>query len=103
MKISNQNINLINQTYGKNQASIPSSNDRKSAEKSPESTRNIDSVSLSSATKDLQRIEQAMGNEPLERAERVATLKNAVEEGRYKIDPNAVAERMAGFFIDKIA
>ncbi|MDY0221607.1 MAG: flagellar biosynthesis anti-sigma factor FlgM [Desulfobacterium sp.] len=103
MKISNQNTNLINQTYGKNQTPVPSSKDRKNVEKSPESTRNIDSVSLSPATKDLQKIEQAMGAEPPGRSERVATLKAAVENGRYKVDPEAVAERMAGFFIDKIA
>ena len=103
MKISNQNSNLVNQTYGKNQAPVSSSKDIKNAEKIPESTRNIDSVSLSSATKDLQRIEQSMGAESPERAERVATLKATVESGNYKVDPEAVAERMAGFFIDKIA
>jgi negative regulator of flagellin synthesis FlgM len=99
MKISNQNINMVNQTYGKNQTAASPSAEKKG----PEATRNVDSVSLSSTTQDLQKIQQAMAVEPQERAERVATLKAAVESGQYTVDPDKVAERMTGFFIDKIA
>lgn len=99
MKISSQNMNMVNQSYGKNQTAVSPS----AGKKELETTRNIDSVSLSSTTQDLQKIEQAMAVEPPERTERVATLKAAVESGQYTVDPEKVAERMTGFFIDKIA
>ncbi len=99
MKISSQNMNMVNQTYGKSPAGAPPSASRKATE----TTRNVDNVSLSSTTQDLQKIQQAMATEPQERTERVATLKAAVESGQYTVDPEKVAERMTGFFIDKIA
>ncbi|ACN16636.1 FlgM [Desulforapulum autotrophicum HRM2] len=99
MKITSQNSNMVNQSYGKNQAVAPPSADKNQTEVS----RNVDSVSLSSTTRDLQKIQQAMTVEPQERSERVATLKAAVESGQYTVDTEKVAERMTGFFIDKIA
>lgn len=103
MKVSSQNTNMVNHSYGRNQAAATPSDNKKETGV----TRNVDSVSLSSATKDLQKIHQAMESAPpqesRERSEKVATLKAAVESGQYKVDSEKVAEKMTEFFFDKIA
>ena len=37
------------------------------------------------------------------RAERIAALKDQIGRGRYTVDAEKVAEKMTGFFLDKIA
>jgi len=101
MKISTQNPNIIKQTYG---GKLPTtqqiSSDKKSQTKG---TTNVDNVNLSSSTRDLQKIEQAMDIEPGGRANRIAALKQEIESGTYKVDSEKIAEKMTGFFLDKMA
>jgi len=44
-----------------------------------------------------------MDIEPGGRATRIAALKQEIESGTYKIDAEKVAEKMTGFFLDKMA
>lgn len=100
MKISIPNSSIVKQSYGNHKTAAPRSSDKKGA---AGGTQNVDNVNLSSETKDLQKIQQAMENEPAGRAERIAALKEQIESGEYTVDADKVAEKMAGFFLDKIA
>ena len=103
MKISSQNTNMVNQSYGRNQVPAPASDNKKEIP----ATRNVDNVSLSSATKDLQKVYQTMDTTPShesqDRSERISALKKKIETGQYKVDAEKVAESIMGFFIDKTA
>ena len=59
-------------------------------------------VSLSQASKEAQQIQAAVKNEPDVRAEKVAALREEIESGRYKIDNEAVANKLVDSFIDEI-
>ena len=100
MKISIQNPSIVKQTYGNQKTAAPLSSDKK---KGTGGTRNVDNVNLSSGTKDLQKIQQTMEKEPVGRADRIAALKEQIELGKYTVDADKVAEKMTGFFLDKIA
>jgi negative regulator of flagellin synthesis FlgM len=52
------------------------------------------SVSLSSEAKTLGRLEQAVHTSPDVDEQKVASIKQAVADGRYQIDANRIAERM---------
>jgi len=101
MKISIQNPNIVKQTYG---GKLPTpqqiSSDKKNQTKG---STNVDNVNLSSSTRDLQKIEQTMDIEPGGRANRIAALKQEIDGGTYKVDADKVAEKMTGFFLDKMA
>jgi len=59
-------------------------------------------VSLSQASKEAQQIQAAIKNEPDVRAEKVAALREEIESGRYKVDNEAVADKLVDSFIDEI-
>ncbi|MCP4113980.1 MAG: flagellar biosynthesis anti-sigma factor FlgM [Desulfobacteraceae bacterium] len=100
MKISIPNSSIVKQTYGNQKTAAPHSSDKKSE---TGGTRNVDNVNFSSETKDLQKIQQSMEKEPAGRAERIAALKEQIETGKYTVDADKIAEKMTGFFLDKIA
>lgn len=97
MKITNSNINLIHQAYSKN-------TDLKTGKQKPEAvkpgSKPADNVNLSSTTKDLQKVFAAMDNQPTQRAEKVEELKSMFKNGQYTVDPEKVAEKMVGTFLD---
>lgn len=101
MKISVQNPNIVKQTYGGKQTTAQQiSSDKKNQ---TTGSTNVDNVNLSSSTKDLQRISQAMDIEPGGRANRIAALKQEIDGGTYKVNADKIAEKMTGFFLDKMA
>jgi len=100
MKISIQNQSIVKQTYGNQKTAAPLSSDKK---REAGGTPNVDNVNLSSGKKDLQKIQQTMEKEPAGRAERIAELKEQIELGKYTVDADKVAEKMTGYFLDKIA
>ena len=102
MNISNSPINInrqfIQKTYGKN---TDIKQDRQATEsvKTPEK-KVTDSVVLSSATKDMQKVSAYMDTQPEQRTEKIAELKSMVEQGMYTVDPAKVAEKMVGTFLN---
>jgi len=97
MKITNPNVNIINQAYAipvqKNQNSLP--------DKEKTAGQNtVDSVSLSSHTRGLQKLFTAMQTEPKGRSARIAELKTEVSRGQYTVNAEKVAEKMAGYFLN---
>ena len=99
MKITNSSANIINQAYAvtvqKNQNPLPDK--EKTAGKNT-----VDSVSLSSNTRDLQKVFAALQTEPKDRSARIAELKNEVNQGQYTVNAEKVAEKMAGYFLDEL-
>ncbi len=99
MKITNANTNLVNQAYtipvNRNQNKIPDK------EKTDKQTI-VDSVSLSTGTKDLQKVFTAMEVEPKDRNARVAALKNEVIQGQYTVNAEKVASKMAGYLLNEL-
>jgi len=54
----------------------------------------VDKVELSAESKELKKINDVLEMTPDVRAERVAELKKLVDEGRYQVDSEGVAEKM---------
>lgn len=52
------------------------------------------SVSLGSAAAQLQTMESSMANTPVVDAAKVAEIKQAISEGRFKVNPEVVADRL---------
>ena len=100
MKISNSTTNIVNQAYNnsthQNQAAA-NSKAEKLKEINPSSN-----VDLSSKTKDLQKISQALENEPVAMSEKVSRIKKEIDENNYNFDADKVAGKMVGSLIDKI-
>lgn len=98
MKISNTTTNYINQAY-KNQNS-PKPPGQKPAP--PADEPQTDNINLSSRTREMQKINRALENEPADRKQYVAEIKARVESNRYDINAENIAERMIRGRIDKI-
>lgn len=71
----------------------PAAPDAGSAAKAPAGNES-DSVSLSSEAHTMARLESAVNNAPDVDEARVASLKQAIENGTYQVDPQAIAEKM---------
>ncbi|MFO7750174.1 MAG: flagellar biosynthesis anti-sigma factor FlgM [Desulfobacteraceae bacterium] len=93
MQISNTNANLVNKAYSSQQGN-KTTREAAKAGKTTETQQAVDSVTLSSDTKDLQTIQKAMDSPSRERASRVNQLKNQVEQGEYTVNPDRVAGAM---------
>ena len=61
-----------------------------------------DRVSLSDASRELQTAKDAVAAVPDTREEKVAAVKQAVENGSYEIDPGKIADKMIGSIINEM-
>ncbi len=69
----------------------------------PDSAKSSDSIKLSFNQADLERVRDSVAQAPEVRSERVLELSKAIKEGKYKIDPEDVADKMLGRMLaDKI-
>lgn len=59
-------------------------------------------VDLSPALKETQAIRKIISSEPDVREDKVSKLKERIESGRYKIDNEAVADKLVDAFMDEI-
>ena len=103
MKISSSTPNYMHQTYA-SQATTPAGQNLKSKKPGQEAGNGIqtDSINFSNQTKDLQRVSKAMETDPLGREKYVADIKEKVEANQYTINAETVAEKMTGFFMNRI-
>ena len=97
MKIANTTPNYINQTYTNQADNAANSKSQKTSDESIV-TPKADSINLSDATKNLQKISKAMETESPDRAEYVADIKQQVETNQYNVN----AENVAGRILDEI-
>ncbi len=100
MKITNPSANIVNQAY----TAPAQKNQNQISDKNKNVKQNtVDSVSLSTGTKDLQKVFHAMHTEPNDnRADKVEELKTQVDQGRYTVNAEKVAEKMAGYFLNEL-
>ena len=61
-----------------------------------------DTVELSPSSKEAQLINEVNAAEPDIREEKVAALKKQVDSGTYRVDPEAVADKLVDAFLDEI-
>jgi negative regulator of flagellin synthesis FlgM len=59
-------------------------------------------VNLSNSLKEAQLINEVSSSEPDIREDKVSALKTQIESGNYKVDPEAVADKLVDTFIDEI-
>jgi len=62
-----------------------------------------DIVEISSTAKEVSRLKEIAKTMPEERAERIEQVKQMVQNGTYKIEPEKIAERMIQHAIDLLA
>ena len=72
------------------------------AEDSKTDSAKGDKVSLSDASRDLALAQQAVASEPDVRAEKVAQIKQDIEAGQYKVNPEKVADKLIGDIISEV-
>ncbi|MFU8818919.1 MAG: flagellar biosynthesis anti-sigma factor FlgM, partial [Desulfurivibrio sp.] len=53
-----------------------------------------DRVDLSTGTQDIQRVKEVLAQTPEVRLEKIRALKGQIERGEYRVDADAVADRM---------
>lgn len=70
-------------------------------EKSADVARD-DKVSLSQASKEMQLAKNAVAEQPDVREERVAALKQAIEDGQYEMDTEQMADKLVGNIISEV-
>ncbi len=102
MKISNSTTNLVNQAYINNTAH---QNTTANTSTKPEKSKGIkasSSVDLSTRTKDLQKISTALENEPVAMSEKISKIKKEIDENRYIVNADKIADKMVGSLLDKI-
>ncbi|HID55633.1 TPA: flagellar biosynthesis anti-sigma factor FlgM [Candidatus Poribacteria bacterium] len=99
MKILNDNILSIymRKTRPVNQEEVAGQ-----VRKSP-SDRKTDVVELSPAVREVDRAKEMAQTMPEERAEKVEQIRNQIESGLYKIQPEKIAEKMIQHAIDILA
>lgn len=56
-----------------------------------------DTVTLTSTAKRLSDLQQGIAAQPVVNEDKVAKIREALAEGRYKIDPERIAERLINF------
>lgn len=97
MKISN--TNYINQTYT---SQTGKQNAQSQARPAEETQAPTDSIQLSSTTRDLQKIAAAAETAQPEREKRVQDLKEQVQNNRYTVNAEQVAEKMIGSIMNEV-
>ncbi len=76
------------------------SDSQKNQEVKPEIQDTV--VNLSQASKELRLANEAIASEPDVREDKVAEIRDKIEFGTYRIDNQAVADKMVGSFIDEL-
>lgn len=69
-------------------------NKTRQARSTPAASSSSSEVDLSSVAAKLQEVERALSNVPVVDADRVAEIKQAMAEGRFKVDSNKVADSL---------
>ncbi len=97
MKVTNTNSQSTERTRGSEKASEVAESKSRRRSKAPASEVSIDSsdkVSISSRAKDAALAKEVAKSSPDINEEKVARLKAAIQNGTYKVDSDAVADRL---------
>lgn len=97
-KISGYTANeAIAPVKGSNSNSVVSSKSQGDAATATATTQTGDQVTLTDSARSLQKIEAAVANAPVVDAAKVASVKQAVQNGTYQINPGRVADKLLQF------
>ena len=98
MKVTNATGNYEQQSYVKEttENKKPEVQESQQQNERAAEVRKGDTVSLSSASKELQLAKQAAASAPEEKSDRVEELKQAITEGTYEVDAEKIAEKIIG-------
>ena len=77
--------------------------DATSEGKKAETTGNASSIDVSDTARTLAALESHIGSLPVVNESRVDAVRRAMDEGRYHIDPQRVADKMLRFEVDLLA
>lgn len=102
MKISESNVNLVQQAYGKEVEAAKPPEVTKEESNVGAVQKSGDTVSLSQSARDIQLAKDAVEAAPEVREEVVQDLKKEVDSGAYKVDSNQIADKMVGSNIDEV-
>ena len=102
MKISESNVSLVQQAYGKEveAAKPPEVNKEEGTVGAVQQAG--DTVSLSQDAKDIKLAKVAVEAAPEVREEVVQDLKKEVDSGTYEVNSNQIADKMVGANIDEV-
>lgn len=93
MKVDNTG-KPIQPTAGKaGQGRLPAAADSK-ASTSGQVDKTADSVELTSTSLRMQALEGSLGSQPVVDSARVAEIRQAIADGRFKINPDAIADKL---------
>ncbi len=92
MKIDKPGKPLPTNPIGEGSTRATSSKSKPSAPTAPQQSSS--SVSLGSTATQLQSMENSMANTPVANAAKVAEIKQAISDGRFKVNPEIVADRL---------
>ena len=84
IKASNSNAGVTDKAQG-------------DAAPAPSTAQAVDHVTLTDSARTLQKIEEAVAKAPVVDAAKVASVKQAVQSGTYKIDAGRVADKLLQF------
>ncbi|WP_094706935.1 flagellar biosynthesis anti-sigma factor FlgM [Hahella sp. CCB-MM4] len=77
-------------------AEKPADNPQQAKTDAPAATKSGETVQLSSEAQGIRKVEQELAKLPDVDNERVAKIKQALEDGSYNINPRSVAEKLLG-------
>ncbi len=76
---------------------IDKSGDATGAAASASSTSTADQVTLTGSARTLQKLGEAVANAPVVNSQKVATLKQAIQNGTYQVNSGSVANKLLQF------
>jgi negative regulator of flagellin synthesis FlgM len=93
-KINGQGFGSIDSTSSSRRPAQAETTSQGRSVESDSSASSADTVSLTSSSQLLQRLEELLRTAPPDDVQRIAALKEAVESGAYRIDARAIADRL---------
>ena len=82
---------------------FPASRDATSEGKKAETTGTASNIDVSDTARTLAALESHIGTLPVVNESRVDAVRRAVDDGRYHVDPQRVADKMLRFEVDLLA
>jgi negative regulator of flagellin synthesis FlgM len=84
-------------------APVSRSRDSTSGDRKTENTGSASSIDVSDTARTMAALEGKISDLPVVNESRVETVRRAMDEGRYHVDPQRVADKMMRFEVDLLA
>jgi negative regulator of flagellin synthesis FlgM len=84
-------------------APVSRSRDATSEGKKADTTSSVSNIDVSDTARTLAALESHIGSLPVVSESRVEAVRRAMDEGRYHVDPQRVADKMLRFEVDLLA